>query len=168
MNNKQNTVDVAESGNGTHIPQEAINLSNQIKAKKKMTLAQLPVYRSAAGLKFAVAQITKNSPRSLRRFFDLLVEKVDDLSSAIGYADMSDRYSEDRVAYINTAVVSINNVRQDVAILVKLNVISRDSFNKLMSHCKSILHQLLAWRETTCMGEGSVSHTVAPTRGGVL
>lgn len=154
--------------NGTNISQEAINHSNQVKAKRKLTLAQLPVYRSAAGLKYVVAQITMNSPRSLRRFFDLLVEKVDDLSSAIGYADMSDRYSEDRVGYINTAVVAINNVRQDVAIIFKLNIINKDSFNKLMSHCKSILHQLLAWRETACMGEGSAIHTVAPTRGGAL
>lgn len=162
------TVEASGCTNGTHISQEAINHSNQIKAKRKQTLAQLPVYRAAAMLKLAVAQVTMNSPRSLRRFFDLLVEKVDDLSSAIGYADMSDRYSDDRVGYINTAIVTINNVRQDVAIIFKLRIVSKDSFNKLMSHCKSILHQLLAWRETTCMGVGSASHTVAPTRGGVL
>lgn len=127
-------------------------------------MAQLPVYRAAGNLKFVVAQITMGSPRSLRRFFDLLTEKVEDLASAIGYADMSDRCSEDRVAYINTAIVTANNVRQDIAILHKLGIVSKDRHNKMMSHTKNVLQQLLAWRETTCMGEG-LARTATPKGG---
>lgn len=153
---------------GTRIPRETVIQSNLNKAKRKQTLAQLPVYRAAGNLKFVVAQITMGSPRSLRRFFDLLTEKVEDLSSAIGYADMSTRYSEDRVSYINTAIVTINNVRQDIAILSKLSIISKDRYNKMMSHSNGVLHQLLAWRETTCMGEGSARHVVTPLKGGGL
>ena len=62
---------------GVLISQDAIENSLHKKAKRKQTLAQLPVYRAVGNLKYVIVGITKNAPRSLRRFTDSLQEKAD-------------------------------------------------------------------------------------------
>lgn len=51
---------------GVLISQDAIENSLHKKAKRKQTLAQLPVYRAVGNLKYVIVGITKNAPRSLR------------------------------------------------------------------------------------------------------
>lgn len=130
---------------GVIISQDVIENSIAKKAKRKQTLAQLPVYRAVGNLKYVIVGITKNAPRSLRRFIDRLQDNSDNLATAIGYADVS--YSvEDRRWYINSAIVLVNNLKQDFVILEKNEVISKDLLNKATNHIRGIMNQLIAWR----------------------
>lgn len=140
---------------GVLISQDAIENSMHKKAKRKQTLAQLPVYRAVGNLKYVIVGITKNDPRSLRRFTDSLQEKADDLATTIGYADISTSVS-DRRWYLSTAIVLINNLRQDFVILNKNEIIQKDLLNKAQSHINGIQNQLLAWRGSLPISEGSV------------
>ena len=140
---------------GVLISQDAIENSMHKKAKRKQTLAQLPVYRAVGNLKYVIVGITKNAPRSLRRFTDSLQEKADDLATTIGYADISTSVS-DRRWYLSTAIVLINNLRQDFVILNKNEIIQKDLLNKAQSHINGIQNQLLAWRGSLPNSEGSV------------
>ena len=49
---------------GVLISQDAIENSLHKKAQRKLTLAQLPVYRAAGNLKFVIIGIAKNAPRT--------------------------------------------------------------------------------------------------------
>ena len=68
---------------GVLISQDAIENSLHKKAKRKQTLAQLPVYRAVGNLKYVIVGITKNAPRSLRRFTDSLQEKASKSRSTV-------------------------------------------------------------------------------------
>lgn len=61
----------------------------------------------------------------------------------------------DRRWYLSTAIVLINNLRQDFVILHKNEIIQKDLLQKAQSHIKGILNQLLAWRGSLPVGEGS-------------
>lgn len=59
--------------------------------------------------------------------------------------------------YIETALVLINEVRNDFTILRKLEVIvDKDLDNKAKAVVKGIIAQLVAWRDYTC-SEGAKS-----------
>lgn len=55
-----------ENPAGVVIPSQAIENSDTIKRKSKKTLAQLPVYRAAANLKFIVTTLMMKSPKKLK------------------------------------------------------------------------------------------------------
>ena len=74
---------------GVLISQDAIENSLHKKAQRKLTLAQLPVYRAVGNLKYVIIGIAKNAPRNLRRFTDSLYEEADNLATSIGSADVS-------------------------------------------------------------------------------
>ena len=74
---------------GVLISQDAIENSLHKKAQRKLTLAQLPVYRAAGNLKFIIIGIAKNAPRNLRRFTDSLYEEADNRATSLGSADVS-------------------------------------------------------------------------------
>lgn len=67
---------------GVLISQDAIENSLHKKAQRKLTLAQLPVYRAAGNLKFVIIGIAKNAPRNLRRF--TLLPAIKSISSGVG------------------------------------------------------------------------------------
>ena len=145
-----------ESSQGVVIPQSTIEDSNTKKKSGKKTLAQLPVYRATANLKYIVTALVVKSPNKLRKFFDQMMVNVSEVAKAIGMADIS-RGIQDRVWYIETALVLINEVRNDFTILRKLQVIvDKDLDNKAKAMVKSIIAQLVAWRDYTC-GEGAKS-----------
>lgn len=149
---------------GVIISQDAIENSIAKKAKRRQALAQLPVYRAVGNLKYVIVGITKNAPRSLRRFIDRLQDDSNELATAIGYADVS--YTvEDRRWYINSAIVLANNLRQDFVILEKNEVISKDLLNKTMNHTRGIMNQLIAWRGS--LPNGEVSALSSTPKGGV-
>ena len=106
-------------------------------------------------LKCASVDATKKTQPSLRRFTDSLQEKADDLATTIGYADISTSVS-DRRWYIGQAIVFVNNLRQDFVILNKNEIIQKDLLQKAQSHIKGIQNQLLAWRGSLPISEGSV------------
>lgn len=145
-----------ESSQGVVIPQSTIEDSNIKKKSGKKTLSQLPVYRATANLKYIVTALVAKSPNKLRKFFDQMLANVSEVAKAIGMADIS-RGVQDRVWYIETALVLINEVRNDFTILRKLQVIvDKDLDNKAKAMVKSIIAQLVAWRDYTG-GEGAKS-----------
>ena len=142
-----------EQNNGVVIPAATIAESNAKKQKARKTLAQLPVYRSAANLKFVVTALVVKSPNKLRKFFNQMLMNVSEISKAIGMADIS-RNPQDRVWYQESAMILVNEVRNDFTILRRLEVIvDKDLDNKSKALVKSILAQLVAWRDYTS-GEG--------------
>lgn len=145
-----------EQRKGVVIPASTVAESNAKKQKAKKTLAQLPVYRSVANLKFIVTALVVKSPNKLRKFFDQMLMNVSEISKAIGMADIS-RNPKDRVWYQESAMILVNEVKNDFTILRKLEVIvDKDLDNKSKALMKSILAQLVAWRDYTS-GEGAKS-----------
>jgi hypothetical protein len=145
-----------ESSRGVVIPDSVVESSNTKKRSAKKTLAQLPVYRATANLKYIVTALIVKSPNKLRKFFDQMLVNVSEVAKAIGMADIS-RSPADRVWYIETALVLVNEVRNDFTILRKLEVIvDKDLDNKAKAMVKSVIAQLVAWRDYTC-GEGAKS-----------
>ncbi len=171
-----NALDI--KGCGVEIPQKVIEDSMAKKQRQKRTLAQLPVYRATGNLMYVVAAIVKNSPKHLRKFFDLMMCDVAEVQKAIGMADIS-RNDEDRVWYINSALVLMNGEKMYFTILQKLDVmpkpgkgktynakmpgatakeinamaVNKDLANKVDALVKSIVAQLVAWRDNP-RGEG--------------
>ena len=74
---------------GVVIPAATVEDSNTKKKKVKKTLAQLPVYRATANLKFIVTALVAKSPNKLRKFFDQMLCNVSEISKSIGMADVS-------------------------------------------------------------------------------
>ena len=167
---------------GVVVPAEAIAASNAKKQRQKRTLSQLPVYRAAGNLLYVVAAIVKVSPKHLRKFFDLMMCDMAEVCKSIGMADIS-RNDEDRVWYINSALVLMNGQKMYFTILQKLDVmpapsrrsrdgnggdgsntlaapkiasvtpVNEDLTNKVDALVKSIIAQLVAWRDNP-RGEG--------------
>lgn len=130
------------------IPQEAIAVSDAAKAKREKTLAQLPVFRTASNLLFVVTGVVKDGPRSLRRFYDCMLADVSEVLKAIGMADVS-RNPGDRVWYIDSALVLVYVVRQQYLVLHRLGLIEKDADKKTRGLVKSIIAQLVGWRDYT-------------------
>ncbi len=138
---------------GVVISQETIERSDKIKKGARKSLAQLPVYREASNLKFVVVSMMAKAPNKLRRYFDQMIQNTSEICKSIGYADVA--RGDERVWYINCALVLAYEVRNDFAILCKLDVIvSRDLNNKAKAMVKRIIDQLVAWRYYTS-GEGN-------------
>lgn len=165
---------------GVVVPSQTVADSEAKKKQQKRTLSQLPVYRAASNLLFVVAEIVNHGPKHMRKFFDLMLTKADDVLNAIGMADVS-RTDEDRVWYINSALVMIQSERTYFIILQRLGIMpttkrqpvhkkadgeelkapkieyadrmSKDLANKVDALLKSITAQLVAWRDNP-RGEG--------------
>lgn len=165
--------------NGVVVPQQTVADSAVKKQRQKRSLAQLPVYRAAGNLLYVVAAIVKVSPKHLRKFFDLMLCDAAEVGKAIGMADIS-RTDEDRIWYINSALVLMNGMKIYFTILENLkvipskgkeskkaqaesdmkapkiegaDVINKDLVRKIDSLVKSIVAQLVAWRDNP-RGEG--------------
>ena len=133
---------------GVVIPPETVAASNAKKAKAKKTLAELPVYRASANLKFVIVTMMSKGPRRLSKFFDEMLVTASEASKSIGLADAT-RNSDDRVWYINSALTLVYELRTDLTILQRLGVIGRDTENKAKSLARSVIAQLVAWRDYT-------------------
>ena len=170
---------IDQPSNGVVIPPETVASSDAKKRQQKRTLAQLPVYRAAGNLLYVVAEIVKFSPKSHRKFFDLMLCDSAELCKAIGMAEVA-RNNDDRVWYIDSALVLMNSEKMYFTILKKLEVIpspkrlkkssvddddlktpkigkvevvNNDLVKKVDSLVKSIVAQLVAWRNNP-RGEG--------------
>lgn len=145
---------LSQSFHGVEIPQSAIEASNAAKAKREKTLAQLPVFRTASNLLYVVSGVVKCGPRSLRRFYDCMLADVTETMKAVGMADVS-RNPDDRVWYIDSALVLTYVVRQQYLVLHRLGLIEKDADKKMRGLVKSIIAQLVGWRDYT-RSEGAV------------
>ena len=162
-----------ENPAGVVIPSQAIENSDTIKRKSKKTLAQLPVYRAAANLKFIVTTLMMKSPKKLTKFFDQMLATISEAKKSIGMADIS-RTSQDRSWYLDCARVLMQDVSDDFTTLRRLEVpasetadgkakrfpiVSKDLDNKAKALMKSIIAQLVAWRDYT-NNEGAKSEYI--------
>ena len=152
-----------ENLQGVVIPSQTIADSDTKKKRCKKTLAQLPVYRSVANLKFIVTTLMMKSPRKLTKFFDQMLGTISEAKKAIGMADIS-RSPQDRSWYLDCARVLMQDVSDDFTTLRRLEVpasedaegkarkfpvVSKDLDNKSKALVKSIIAQLVAWRDYT-------------------
>lgn len=138
-----------EGENGViRISQEVVDNSNRVKNSKKKTLAQLPVYRAVANLKFLITDIMMHAPNKLLKFFDQMLVNASEAKKSVGMADIS-RNAADRAWYLDCARVIIQDLSEDIATIRRMEVISKDEEKKLRSLVKSITAQLIAWRDYT-------------------
>ena len=162
-----------ENPAGVVIPSQAIENSDTIKRKSKKTLAQLPVYRAAANLKFIVTTLMMKSPKKLTKFFDQMLATISEAKKSIGMADIS-RTPQDRSWYLDCARVLMQDVSDDFTTLRRLEVpasetadgkakrfpiVSKDLDNKAKALMKSIIAQRVAWRDYT-NNEGAKSEYI--------
>lgn len=148
--NKNTESKMQEEPNGVVIPQNVIEDSNANKRKGKKTLAQLPVYRATANLKFVIVSMMQASPKKLLKFFDQMLVTVSEAKKAIGMADIA-RSQQDRAWYLDCARVLVQDLSDDFTTLRKLPapIIGRDLDNKAKALVKSVIAQLVAWRDYT-------------------
>lgn len=138
---------------GVTIPQQTIEDSNAKKKRARKTLAQLPVYRALANMKYLIAWMMQRSPRKLTKFFDQMLMTCSEAKKSVGMADIS-RNAEDRMWYQECARVLVQDLADDFTVLRRLEaVVDRDLDNKAKGLIKSITAQLVAWRDYT-RGEG--------------
>ena len=109
--------------NGVVIPDSAVTSSKAAKRAQRKTLAQLPVYRDAANLKYIVTALVCKSPNKLRGYYDISLQNCSELCKSIGFANIS-RNADERIWYINCALVLVNDIRTDFTILQRLGVLS--------------------------------------------
>jgi hypothetical protein len=169
----------SDNQKGVVIPQETLQESNAKKSKGTKPLAQLPVYRAASNLKYIVMTLMAKSPRNLTKFFDQMLATVSEVKKSIGMASIS-RTPEDRAFYLECARVLVQDVSDDFTTLRRfemparkngkseekddadkshrLPLVGRDLDNKAKALMKSIIAQLVAWRDYT-MNEGANSET---------
>ena len=153
--------------NGVVIPQETITESNNKKTKAKKTLPQLPAYRTAANLKFIVTSLLANCPKKLMKLFDQMLGTASEIKKSIGMASIS-RNPEERAWYLECARVLAQDLSDDFTALRRLEmplkesdgkvrrfpIVGKDLDNKVKSLVKSLISQLVAWRDYT-MNEGA-------------
>ena len=159
MNTESNT---QEDFNGVVVPQNTIEDSDAKKKKSKKTLAQLPVYRATANLKFVIVSMMQTSPKKLLKFFDQMLVTVAEAKKAIGMADIA-RNQQDRAWYLDCARVLIQDLSDDFTTLRKLPapIIGRDLDNKAKALVTGVIAQLVAWRDYT-RNEGANQMTEMP------
>ena len=142
---------------GITIPHSVKVNSDKKKKKYGKTLAQLPVYRDAANMKFIVTHLMTKSPKKLLKFFDQMLMTVSEVKKSIGMADIS-RNPLDRVWYLECARVLVQDLSDDFTSLRKLEIsVDRDCENKARAMLKGMIAQLVAWRDYTS-GEGVSQH----------
>ena len=158
-----------QNQSGVVIPQETVDDSNAKKRKGKKTLAQLPVYRSAANLKYIVATLMARSPRSITKFFDQMLGTASEIKKSIGMASIS-RNPNERAWYLECARVLAQDLSDDFTTLRRLElpakddkarripIVGKDLDNKVKALMKTIMSQLVAWRDYT-INEGANSET---------
>ena len=164
---------------GVVIPQLTVEESNTKKSKGKKSLAQLPVYRASANLKYIVANLMAKSPRSLTKFFDQMLGTASEIKKSIGMASIS-RNPEERAWYLDCCCVLVQDLSDDFTTLRRIEIpskkkagkddesdadkahhvplVGKDLDNKVKAMVKSIRAQLVAWRDYT-MNEGANSET---------
>lgn len=142
-------------------------------------MAQLPVYRASANLKYIVITLMAKSPRSLTKFFDQMLGTASEVKKSIGLASIS-RTPEERAWYLDCASVMVQDLSDDFTSLRRIEMpskkkadkadesdadkshkvplVGRDLDNKVKALIKSIKSQLVAWRDYT-MNEGANSET---------
>lgn len=166
---------------GVMIPPEAVAHSIEVKASRKKTLSQIPVYRASANLMYVATEIVMRMPNKLRKFSDLILQNTNDLLIAIGSADQS-RTDEDRVECIKYAYNIVCALKCYIQILAHLGImpaakprrqrkgdnqlaapridkierLDKDTSNKIDALIRSIIAQLVAWRENP-RGQGAPS-----------
>lgn len=152
MTRNRNIVDGSERieplPDGVVISPATITDSNKKKKKVGRTLAQLPVYRDACNVKYMITQIMVKSPNKMRKFFDLSLANISEVCKSIGFADIS-RDPQERIWYINVALVVVHDIKNDFIILHKLGITSKDTDNKIRALVKGLVAQLLGWRDYT-------------------
>lgn len=135
------------------IPQKTVERSNQAKAKKKKTLAQLPVYRDACNMKYFVAKMMLRAPRKLTKFFDQMLMTASEVKKSIGMADIS-KNPNDRCWYLECARVLVQDLSDDFISLRKMELsVDKDTENKARAMLRGMIAQLVAWRDYTS-GQG--------------
>lgn len=138
-----------QNGQGVVIPRETVEASTEKKRKARKTLAQLPVYRGLANMKYMVAWMMQKSPRKLSKYFDQMLQTVSEAKRSVGMADIS-RNWQDRTWYQECARILVQDLADDFTTLRRLGVIvDKDMDNKAKSVLKSITAQLVAWRDYT-------------------
>lgn len=151
-----------ENRQGVAVPSEVVENSNAIKKNRRKSLAQLPVYRSAANLKFVIVSMMQTSPKKLLKFFDQMLVTVSEAKKAIGMADIA-RNPQDRAWYLDCARVLVQDLSDDFTTLRKLPapIIGKDLDNKARALVKGVIAQLVAWRDYT-RNEGANQMTGMP------
>lgn len=79
---------------GVVVPPSAVAHSAAVKAARKKTLSQIPVYRASANLMYVATEIVMRMPNKLRKFSDLMLQNANDLLITIGSADQSPHLPE--------------------------------------------------------------------------
>jgi hypothetical protein len=132
---------------GVHIPQETV-LDSTAKKKAHRTLRQLPIYRDMANLKYMVVCLYDIVPRKLTKYIDSMLVTVCEAKKCVGLAE-STRNSEERAQYLTLARVFMEDTQDDVTILFKKNVISKNIEKQMKGQVRSVVAQCVAWRDYT-------------------
>ena len=148
----QNPCDNMGVKNGIHITKAEKRRSDALKASKRKTIKQLPVYRSASNISYVVAQIIGECPKKYR----LILDSVEALSDGV-LIDLDLAYEDkgNRVCYCTEAHSKMYALGVKLEVLKNLGAISKDTYNKVMALCSSTLAQISAWRMSV-MPSGSI------------
>ena len=102
-----------------------------------------------SNLKYIITYLICKSPNKLRGYYDEELSNISEISKSIGFANIA-RNVDERVWYINCALVLVYEIKRDFVILARLNILTdKDLSNKSKSLIKGIIAQLIGWRDYT-------------------
>ena len=127
------------------IPQEAVDRSNEVKRSHR-TLRQLPLYRDMSNLKYMVVRLYDKTPRKYTKYLDCVLNTVTEAKKCVGLGEAT-RDMAMRAEYLSMARIFIEDLQDDLTILVKMEMISRQTEKAMKNLAKGIVAQCVAWRD---------------------
>lgn len=126
---------------------------------RKMTTAQLPVFRECANLVYLVTKEMYHAPRKMTRVVDEAVACSTELCRCVAMAN--EMRGEARREYCNMALAQANTLNVLITSLGHLNAIPKQTGKDFKRRIGKVLAQVIGWREfATRQGQN------APSEGG--
>ncbi len=139
------TEDMSEETEKVVIPKQAVDASAE-KKKRHRTLRQLPIYRDMTEFKYLVVVLLNKCERKNTKMYDNMLNTVCEAKKCVGLGE-SARNPEERAYFLSMARIFIEDAQDDIAILNRLNLISRDTEKSMKALAKRIVAQCVAWRD---------------------
>lgn len=116
-------------------------------ARDVRTTNQLPVYRAAAEVMYAMAEVARIAPRNTVRLMDVVIGTCADLLKGIALAN--EVHGEDRVYYLGIAMGTTVVLKSYAKMLQKMNLVSKKQHDKMAASLKNVQAQLAGWSNST-------------------
>lgn len=120
------------------------------KQARRLTTAQLPVYRECSNLLYITIRVMHKAPRKMTRVLDEAVCCAAELCRSIAMAN--EVRGGERVSCINVALANANTLSVIVTSLGHLGAIEKQTAKDFKKRTGRLIAQCIGWRESATRG----------------